>query len=296
MNNLLEPKYKKLFIITSALFAVGTLFGIICGSVLLDTVIQSSYGNYVGFSFGGGMSIGGAFTLLFALAFSLLAYLLKIQRKQMFAIGSIFLCAWASVFFSFSAIDCEFQGGTLPIICLPIICTIISIVNFILSIAYLVMKESDRKSLLAQQAEKENSFVLLHQGAVELENLKKLLDCQIITEDEFAIKKSKIMIQYKIAPTVKQSQSQPDTQYSQFSQLLQADGTYKFSDIVLTLAKAKYDFKNADSGISLLSGTYILDSTKKVVTLFKPDKSLMQLSIDESGNLVTANGNVYEKQ
>lgn len=158
------------------------------------------------------------------------------------------------------------------------------------------MKESDRKSLLAQQAEKENSFVLLHQGAVELENLKKLLDCQIITEDKFAIKKSKIMIQYKIAPTVKQSQSQPDTQYSQFSQLLQADGTYKFSDIVLTLAKAKYDFKNADSGISLLSGTYILDSTKKVVTLFKPDKSLMQLYIDENGNLVTANGNVYEKQ
>lgn len=241
------------------------------------------------------MSIGGALTLLFALAFSLLAYLLKIQRKQMFAIGSIFLCAWASVFFSLSAADCAYADETLPIICLPIICTIISILNFILSIAYLVMKESDRKSLLAQQAEKENSFVLLHQGAVELENLKKLLDCQIITEDEFAIKKSQIMIQYKIAPTVKQSQSQPATQYIQFSRLLQVDGKYKFNDIVLTLAKAQYDFKNAISGTSLLSGTYILDSTKKIVTLFKPDKSLMSLSIDENGNLVSPNGTIYTK-
>lgn len=294
MNNLIEPKYKKLFIITSALFAVGILFGIICGSALVDTIIVTPYIK-LNLSFAGGMSIGGAFTLLFALAFSLLSYLLKIQRKQMFAIGSLFLCAWASVFFSFSATYCTYVDATLPFLCLSIICTIISIANFILSIAYLVMKESDRKSLLAQQAEKENSFVLLHQGAVELENLKKLLDCQIITEDEFAIKKSKIMIQYKIAPTVKQSQSQPDTQYSQFSRLLQVDGKYKFNDIVLTLAKAQYDFKNAISGTSLLSGTYILDSTKRIVTLFKPDKSLMSLSIDENGNLVSPNGTIYTK-
>ncbi len=70
------------------------------------------------------------------------------------------------------------------------------------------------------------------------------------------------------------------------------DGTYKFSDIVLTLAKAQYDFKNTTSNASLLSGTYILDSTKKVVTLFKPDKSLMSLSIDANGNLVTSKGYV----
>ncbi len=296
MNNLIEPKYKKLFIITSALFSVGTLFGIICGSVLFETDILSSYGNYVGFTFGGGMAIGGAFALLFALAFSLLSYLLKTQRKQLFSIGSIFLCAWGAVFFSFSAIDCEFQDGTLPIICLPIICTIISIVNFILSIIYLVMKETDRKSVLAQQAEKENSFVLLHQGAVELDNLKKLLDCQIITEDEFAAKKSKIMIQYKIAPMPKQAQPQATMQYAQFNRIAKVDGTYKFNDILLILSNARYDFRNVNSNAPLLSGTYIWDPAKKVVTLFKPDKSLMQLSIDENGNLVTSNGNVCEKQ
>lgn len=73
------------------------------------------------------------------------------------------------------------------------------------------------------------------------------------------------------------------------------DGKYKFNDIVLTLAKAQYDFKNAISGTSLLSGTYILDSTKRIVTLFKPDKSLMSLSIDENGNLVSPNGTIYKK-
>jgi len=295
MNNLIEPKYKKLFIITSALFAVGTLFGIICGSVLIDNIVITPYGK-LDFTFGGGMSIGGALSLLFALAFSLLSYLLRTQRKQMFAIGSIFLCAWGAVFFSLSATDCGYADVIPPIICLPIICTIISIVNFILSITYLVMKESDRKSLLAQQAEKENSFVLLHQGAVELDNLKKLLDCQIITEDEFAAKKSKIMIQYKIAPTPKQAQIQPAAQYAQSNPLPNVDGTYKYGDILLTLSNAHYDFKNVNSDAPLMTGTYVLDLKEKIVSLSKSDKSLMQLSIDENGNLATSDGNVYEKQ
>ncbi len=293
MNNLLEPKYKKLFIITSALFAVGILFAIICGSVLLDTVIQSSYGNYVGFSFGGGMSIGGAFTLLFALAFSLLAYLLKIQRKQMFAIGSIFLCAWASVFFSFSAIDCVFQDGTLPIICLPITCTIISIVNFILSIAYLVMKESDRKSLLAQQAEKENSFVLLHQGAVELENLKKLLDCQIITEDEFAEQKSKIMRKYGVA-TANRTPENIAMNIVGAPQIA-IDGDYDMGALVLTLLGRSFAFKSKETQTVAMRGTFIFDKNTRSLTLFKTDSTMIKMSVNQDGNLVSPNGTVYTK-
>ena len=94
----------------------------------------------------------------------------------------------------------------------------------------------------------------------------------------------------------KQAQPQATMQYAQFNRIAKVDGTYKFNDILLILSNARYDFRNVNSNAPLLSGTYIWDPAKKVVTLFKPDKSLMQLSIDENGNLVTSNGNVCEKQ
>lgn len=157
-------------------------------------------------------------------------------------------------------------------------------------------KQASSRALTNVQPNSQPTSDAINAMSQELQQYKYLLDNGILSADEFAVEKAKVMKKYGFAPTVKQVQPQPATQYNQFTQLLKVDGTYKFSDIVLTLAKAQYDFKNAISNTSLLSGTYILDSTKKVVTLFKPDKSLMQLSIDESGNLVTANGNVYEKQ
>ncbi len=157
-------------------------------------------------------------------------------------------------------------------------------------------KQASSRALTNVQPNSPPTSDAINAMAQELQQYKYLFDNEILSADEFAVEKAKVMKKYGFAPTVKQVQPQPATQYNQFTQLLKVDGTYKFSDIVLTLAKAQYDFKNAISNTSLLSGTYILDSTRKVVTLFKPDKSLMSLSIDANGNLVTANGNVYEKQ
>lgn len=157
-------------------------------------------------------------------------------------------------------------------------------------------KQASSRALTNVQPNSQPTSDAINAMAQELQQYKYLFDNEILSADEFAVEKAKVMKKYGFAPTVKQVQPQPATQYNQFTQLLKVDGTYKFSDIVLTLAKAQYDFKNAISNTSLLSGTYILDSTRKVVTLFKPDKSLMSLSIDANGNLVTANGNVYEKQ
>lgn len=132
--------------------------------------------------------------------------------------------------------------------------------------------------------------------AQELQQAKSLLDSGVLSDEEFVAEKAKVLKKYGFAPAVKQAQPQVTEQYAQFNRLSKVDGTYKFNDILLTLSKARYDFKNVNSNAPLLSGTYIWDPAKKVVTLFKPDKSLMQLSIDENGNLATSNGNVYEKQ
>lgn len=132
--------------------------------------------------------------------------------------------------------------------------------------------------------------------AQELQQTKSLLDNGVLSDEEFAAEKAKVLKKYGFAPTIIQAQIQPAAQYAQSDTLPNVEGTYKFSDILLTLSNAHYDFKNVNSDAPLISGTYVLDSKEKNVSLSKSDKSVMQLSIDENGNLATSDGNVYEKQ
>ena len=128
----------------------------------------------------------------------------------------------------------------------------------------------------------------------ELQQNKYLLDNGILSDEEFATEKANILEKYGFTQTV--IQAQPTEQYTQSNWFSNVDGTYKYSDLLLTLSNERYDFKKVNSDVPLMSGTYIWDSTKEVVSLSKPDKSLMLLSIDEGGNLVTSKGYVYQKQ
>ena len=128
----------------------------------------------------------------------------------------------------------------------------------------------------------------------ELQQNKYLLDNGILSDEEFATEKANILEKYGFTQAV--IQAQPTTQYAQSDWLSNVDGTYKYSDLLLTLSNERYDFKKVNSDVPLMSGTYIWDSTKEVVSLSKPDKSLMSLSIDANGNLVTSKGYVYQKQ
>lgn len=128
----------------------------------------------------------------------------------------------------------------------------------------------------------------------ELQQNKYLLDNGILSDEEFATEKANILEKYGFTQAV--IQAQPTTQHAQSDWLSNVDGTYKYSDLLLTLSNERYDFKKVNSDVPLMSGTYIWDSTKEVVSLSKPDKSLMSLSIDANGNLVTSKGYVYQKQ
>lgn len=128
----------------------------------------------------------------------------------------------------------------------------------------------------------------------ELQQNKYLLDNGILSDEEFDSEKANILEKYGFTQSV--IQAQPTEQYAQSNWFSNVDGTYKYSDLLLTLSNERYDFKKVNSDVPLMSGTYIWDSTKEVVSLSKPDKSLMLLSIDEDGNLVTSKGYVYQKQ
>lgn len=281
----MKSKFKYICIPIIVLLAISFIVGLIENSI---------YTNPFG--------IVGSIILLGAIAFTVFAML----KKPLLIIGTLvvsyvsiyFIGSFASsYYYMYYANSINITNNLITALLLPL-ANVLSAVYLVWGICNIVMnrKENKQTTKVSAQSNSQPAPDAINAMSQELQQYKYLLDNGILSADEFAVEKAKVMKKYGFSPTVKQVQPQPATQYNQFTQLLQVDGTYKFNDIVLTLAKAQYDFKNADSGTSLLSGTYILDSTKKVVTLFKPDKSLMQLSIDESGNLVTANGNVYEKQ
>lgn len=277
----MKNKFKYICIPIIVLLALSFIIGLVINSLFLNP-----------------FGIVGSIILLGAIVFAVFAML----KNPLLTIGMLVINFVAKFMIAIYYIynDAGIANSVITSLLLPI-ANVLGAIYLVWGICNIIMngkqnKQASSRALTNVQPYSQPTSDAINAMSQELQQYKYLLDNGILSADEFAVEKAKVMKKYGFAPTVKQVQPQPATQYNQFTQLLQVDGTYKFSDIVLTLAKAQYDFKNAISNTSLLSGTYILDSTKKVVTLFKPDKSLMQLSIDESGNLVTANGNVYEKQ
>lgn len=260
-------------------------------SFIIGLVINSCFLNPLG--------IVGSILLLGAIVFTVFAML----KNPLLTIGMLVISFFAKYMiapYRYVYVYATITNNFITSLLLPI-ANLLAAIYLVWGICNIIMngkqnKQASSRALTNVQPNSQPTSDAINAMSQELQQYKYLLDNKILSADEFAVEKAKVMKKYGFAPTVKQVQPQPATQYNQFTQPLKVDGTYKFSDIVLTLAKAQYDFKNTTSNASLLSGTYMLDSTKKVVTLFKPDKSLMSLSIDANGNLVTSKGYVYQKQ
>lgn len=284
----MKNKFKYICIPIIVLLALSFIIGLVINSLFLNP-----------------LGIVGSIILLGAIVFTVFAML----KKPLLTIGMLVINFAAKFMIGVSggtyyniyyANGFTITNNVVTSLLLPI-ANVLGAIYLVWGICNIIMngkqnKQASSRALTNVQPNSQPTSDAINAMSQELQQYKYLLDNGILSADEFAVEKAKVMKKYGFAPTVKQVQPQPATQYNQFTQLLKVDGTYKFSDIVLTLAKAQYNFKNAISNTSLLSGTYILDSTRKVVTLFKPDKSLISLSIDANGNLITENGNAYEKQ
>lgn len=129
--------------------------------------------------------------------------------------------------------------------------------------------------------------------AQELQEYKYLLDNGILTENEFATQKAKIMEKYGITvPKKTPVYSSTSTTNSTSTDI---GGDYDMGTLILTISERMFYFKNKENKTVVIQGTFLFDKFTRTLTLFKPDKSVIKLSINQDGNLVLPNGMVYKK-
>lgn len=64
--------------------------------------------------------------------------------------------------------------------------------------------------------------------------------------------------------------------------------------LILTISDRTFSFKNKGNKTVVIQGTFLFDKFTRTLTLFKPDKSVIKLSINQDGNLVLPNGMIYK--
>lgn len=124
----------------------------------------------------------------------------------------------------------------------------------------------------------------------ELQQFKYLLDNGILTEEEFAEQKAKIMKKYGLA-TANKNVAISIVGTPQIA----IDGDYDMGALVLTLLGRSFAFKSKETQTVAMRGTFIFDKNTRSLTLFKTDNTMIKMSVNQDGNLVSPNGTVYTK-
>ena len=127
----------------------------------------------------------------------------------------------------------------------------------------------------------------------ELQQFKYLLDNGILTEEEFAEQKAKIMIKYGVA-TANRTHENIAMNIVGAPQIA-IDGDYDMGALVLTLLGRSFAFKSKETQTVAMRGTFIFDKSTRSLTLFKTDNTMIKMSVNQDGNLVSPNGTVYTK-
>lgn len=127
----------------------------------------------------------------------------------------------------------------------------------------------------------------------ELQQFKYLLDNGILTEEEFAEQKAKIMRKYGVA-TANKAPKNIAINIVDAPQIA-IDGDYDMGALVLTLLGRSFAFKSKETQTVAMRGTFIFDKNTRSLTLFKTDNTMIKMSVNQDGNLVSPNGTVYTK-
>lgn len=290
MNTNGTKKFSIFFIITIILSGIGFVFGIIGGSLLFTdidyytyTYYSSYYHDYItttdwySYDLEGGLAIAGAFVLLFALLFVILAHTRKTAKGHLFLIGTVISSALSCALLCTGGTDALAGGSDYGAI--VIVSAIASFLLFPVSIAYVVLKSKSNDKFTDTPKKQQltpRRVLSFAQGATELACLKDLLDCQAITKSEFDIQKSKILLSMGIP----------------LNNTPQLNGNFDCGNgITLILNNNRFSFKQLTNSNSL-NGTYDIDDSN-IVVLKKSDGSTLQLEITDDGNLIAPNGTKY---
>lgn len=286
-------KFRIFFIITITLISVSFVFGIIGGSLLFADIhyytytYYSSYEhdyvtvtNWHAFDFEGSVSLAGAFVLLFALLFTVLAYTKKTAKAHLFLIGTVISSALSCALLATGGVDAVANKSNYG--AMVIISAISAFFLFPVSIAYIVLKFKNKDECVDTAKKQQilpRRVLSFAQGATELACLKDLLDCQAITKSEFDIQKSKILSAMGIS----------------LKNTPQINGNFDCGNgKTLILNNNRFAFKQLPNSNSL-TGTYEIDNSNTVV-LKKSDGGTLQLKIADDGNLISPNGTKYTRK
>lgn len=127
----------------------------------------------------------------------------------------------------------------------------------------------------------------------ELQQFKYLLDNGILTEEEFAEQKAKIMKKYGVATEKKAPENVAISIVG--TPQIEIDGDYDMGALVLTLLGRSFAFKSKETQTVAMRGTFIFDKNARSLTLFKTDNTMIKMSVNQDGNLVSPNGTIYTK-
>ena len=127
----------------------------------------------------------------------------------------------------------------------------------------------------------------------ELQQFKYLLDNGILTEEEFAEQKAKIMKKYGVATEKKAPENVAISIVA--TPQISIDGDYDMGALVLTLLGRSFAFKSKETQTVAMRGTFIFDKNTRSLTLFKTDNTMIKMSVNQDGNLVLPNGTICTK-
>ncbi len=265
-------------------------FRFICIPIIILSVLMFLHGTVCGGIYEVAIWIVGGVLMFLSLIFTVIAMI----KNPLICIGTVVLGCISSVLFT----PGYYSRFTHTLIVINIIVAL-AIIYAAYGACLTVCKNNKTQTKpQAVQPSKPNVPVKTPQSqladfAQELQKYKYLLDNGILTENEFATQKALVMKKYGIAVPKKEPTYSPAPTVNGVSNSI--DGDYDVGTLVLTLSERMFYFKDKESLSVVKQGSFLFDRITGTITLFKPDNSIMKLSINQEGNLVLPNGMVYKK-
>lgn len=267
-------------------------FRFICVPIIILSFLMFLHGTVCGGLYTFVPWIIGGVLMFLSLIFTLIAMI----KSPLICIGTVVLGCVSSTLFMISNYSFSpFQYVSLVVN----LATALSIIYVAYGASLTAVKNNkEQQKPQPVQQNKNNAISSTGQSKLldfsqELQEYKYLLDNGILTEDEFATQKTKTMKKYGIA--VPQKAPVPTPIPTVAKTIDSINGDYDMGTLILTISERTFCFRSKESNIVAIQGTFIFDKITNTLTLFKPDKSILKLSVNQDGNLVLPNGMVYKK-
>lgn len=262
-------------------------FRFICIPIIILSIVAFLTGLILGINYSEGFVIGGCLMII-SIIFTVIAML----TSPMVSIGAIVVNSVCNLFLGYFGVFTTVASALSIIYVCYGVCQKYSI-SKVATRQFVATPSVPNNTTNMVNTNNAPNLSKLMEFSQELQQFKYLLDNGILTEEEFAEQKSKIMKKYGVA-TEKKAPENIAMNIVATPQIA-IDGDYDMGTLVLTLHGRSFEFKGKNAQTVAMHGTFIFDKNTRSLTLFKTDNTMIKLSINQDGNLVSPNGTIYTK-